>query len=75
MPSSLQPASSSTGIVANATLPPASFCICCTKSMTSQPAEITTERWMAASSRLSVVGLDSVLPEITRWASEAITTC
>ena len=62
-------------MVAKATLPPASFCICWTKSMTSQPEEITTERWMAASSRLSVAGLDSVLPEMIRWASEAITTC
>lgn len=60
MPSSLQPAPSSTGMVANATLPPASFCICCTKSITSQPAEITTERCTAASSRLTVAGLDSV---------------
>ena len=47
MPSSLQPSSSRTGMVAKATLPAASFCSCSTKSMTSQPSESTTERWTA----------------------------
>lgn len=33
------------------------------------------ERCTACSSRSSVAGLDNVLPEMTRWASEAITAC
>ncbi len=45
------------------------------KSMMSQPEESTTERWIASSSRFSVAGLVSVLPEMTWWAREAITTC
>ena len=56
MPSSLQPAPSSTGMVAKATFPPASFCSCCRKSITSQPEEITIERCTACSNRLSVDG-------------------
>ncbi|CNI71111.1 Uncharacterised protein [Mycobacterium tuberculosis] len=75
MPSSLQPDPSSTGMVAKATFPPASFCSCRRKSITSQPDEITMERCTACSSRSSVAGLDNVLPEMTRWASEAITAC
>ena len=43
--------------------------------MMSQPDDSTTERWMADCSRFIVAGLDSVLPEITWWASEDITTC
>jgi len=62
-------------MVANATFPAASFCSWVRKSITSQPEEITTERWMASCSRFSVLGLLKVLPEITWWASEAMTTC
>ena len=52
-------------MVANATLPAASFCSWVRKSITSQPEEITTERWMASRSRLRVLGLLNVLPDIT----------
>ena len=62
-------------MVANATLPPASFYSCPTKSMMSQPEDSTTERCTADSSRFSVAGLDIVFPEMTRCASEAITAC
>ena len=62
-------------MVAKATLPPASFCTCLRKSMTSQPEEITTERWMASCRFFNVAGLLNVRSEITWWASEAITTC
>ena len=62
-------------MVANATLPAASFCSCSANSMMSQPSDSTTERWTASCSRFSVAGLDSVLLEITSWASAAITAC
>ena len=41
--------------------------------MMSQPSDSTTERCTASCSRFSVAGLDSVLPEMTWWASDAIT--
>ena len=75
IPSSLQPSSCRIGMVANATEPAASFCSCWMKSMMSQPSESTTERWTASCSRFRVDGLDSVLPEMTSWASDAITDC
>ncbi len=43
--------------------------------MMSHPEDSTTERCTACSNRFSVAGLDSVCPEMTRWANAAITAC
>ncbi|PQM44263.1 hypothetical protein C1Y40_05577 [Mycobacterium talmoniae] len=62
-------------MVANATCPAASCCSFEMKSITSHPEDNTTDRCTACCSRCMVTGLDSVLPEMTLWASEAITVC
>ncbi|SKV34927.1 Uncharacterised protein [Mycobacteroides abscessus subsp. abscessus] len=75
VPSSVQPSSRRIGIVANATLPPDSFCSCWMKSMTSHPWLSTTVRVIASRSLPSVVVLVRVPLESAECANDDITTC